>query len=112
MMDRIYTNWDNDVDLFKKFASRNGWWSKKSQNSSQSFTIEKDSETKKPTIIVDLQNWDDYFPYLDSLSYFNSETGELSNDLEAIRGNSDEIYSLQSTCGGWDVIETDSEDDQ
>jgi len=112
MMDRIYTNRDNDVDLFKKFASRNGWWSKKSQNSSQSFTIEKDSETKKPTIIVDLQKWDDEFPYLDSLSYFNSETGELSNDLEAIRGNSDEIYSLQSTGGGWDVIETDSEDDQ
>ena len=107
MMDRIYTNMDNDVDLFKKFASRNGWWSKKSQNSSQSFIIEKNSETKKPTIIVDLQKWDDKFPYLDSLSYFNSETGELSNDSDAIRAN----YSLQSTGGGWDEIQIDSDND-
>ena len=103
-MDRIYTAKDSDIDLFKKFADRNGWWSKKSQNSGSSFTIEKGSEVKRgQTIIVDLQKWDDEFPYLDSLMYLNNGTGELSNDGDSIKAN----YMLQSTGGGYDEIEED-----
>jgi hypothetical protein len=103
-MDRIYTAKDSDIDLFKKFADRNGWWTKKSQNSGSSFTIEKGSESKSnSTIIVDLQKWDDEFPYLDSLTYFNNGTGELSNDGDSIKAN----YMLQSTGGGYDEIEED-----
>jgi hypothetical protein len=106
MMDRIYTTNDSDIDLFKKFANKNDWWSKKVQNSSQHFTLEKGSEIKSsPTIIVDLQKWDDEFPYLDSLSYFNSETGELSNDGDSINAN----CVLNSTGGGYD--ELSNEDD-
>jgi hypothetical protein len=100
-MDRIYTAKDSDIDLFKKFADRNGWWTKKSQNSGNSFTIEKGSESKSnSTIIVDLQKWDDEFPYLDSLTYFNNGTGELSNDGDSIKAN----YMLQSTSGSYDTI--------
>jgi hypothetical protein len=100
-MDRIYTAKDSDIDLFKKFADRNGWWTKKSQNSGNSFTIEKGSESKSnSTIIVDLQKWDDEFPYLDSLMYFNNGTGELSNDGDSIKAN----YMLQSTSGSYDTI--------
>ena len=100
-MDRIYTAKDSDIDLFKKFADRNGWWAKKSQNSGNSFTIEKGSESKSnPTIIVDLQKWDDEFPYLDSLMYFNNGTGELSNDGNSINAD----YLLQSTSGSYDNI--------
>lgn len=100
-MDRIYTSNDSDVDLFKKYADRNGWWTKKSQNSGNSFTIEKGTETKSnPTIIVDLQKWDDEFPYLDSLMYFHSGTGELSNDGSSINAD----YMLQSTSGSYDTI--------
>jgi hypothetical protein len=103
-MDRIYTAKDSDIDLFKKFADRNGWWTKKSQNSGSSFTIEKGIESKSnSTIIVDLQKWDDEFPYLDSLMYFNNGTGELSNDGDSIKAN----YMLQSTGGGYDEIEED-----
>ena len=100
-MDRIYTSNDSDVDLFKKYADRNGWWTKRSQNSGNSFTIEKGTETKSnPTIIVDLQKWDDEFPYLDSLMYFQSGTGELSNDGSSINAD----YMLQSTSGSYDTI--------
>jgi hypothetical protein len=103
-MDRIYTAKDSDIDLFKKFADRNGWWSKKSQNSGSEFSIEKGSEVKRgQTIIVDLQKWDDEFPYLDSLMYLNNGTGELSNDGDSIKAN----YMLQSTGGGYDEIEED-----
>jgi hypothetical protein len=100
-MDRIYTAKDSDIDLFKKFADRNDWWSKKSQNSGSSFTIEKGNESKSnSTIIVDLQKWDDEFPYLDSLMYFNNGTGELSNDGDSIKAD----YMLQSTSGSYDNI--------
>jgi len=103
-MDRIYTAKDSDIDLFKKFADRNGWWSKRNQNSGSGFSIEKGAEVKStPTIIVDLQKWDDEFPYLDSLMYLNNETGEISNDGESIKAN----YLLQSTSGGYDEIEED-----
>ena len=103
-MDRIYTANDSDVDLFKKFSERNSWWCKRSQNSGDSFSIEKGSETKSnPTIIVDLQRWDDEFPYLDSLMYFNNETGELSNRGDSVKAN----YCLQSTSGGYDEIDSD-----
>ncbi len=106
-VDRIYTANDSDVDLFKKFAERNGWWTKRGQNSGSSFSIEKGSESKSnPTIIVDLQKWDDEFPYLDSLMYFNSETGELSNSAQSVKAN----YCLQSTGGGYDEIDPDDED--
>ena len=40
-MDRIYTAKDSDIELFKKFADRNGWWSKRGQNSGSTFTIER-----------------------------------------------------------------------
>lgn len=103
-MDRIYTSNDSDVDLFKKYADKNGWWAKRNQNSGNSFTLEKGAETKSnPTIIVDLQKWDDEFPYLDSLMYFNNGTGELSNDGDSIKAN----YMLQSTGGGYDEIKED-----
>lgn len=106
-MDRIYTTKDNDIDLFKKFAEKNGWWSKKSQNSSANFYIENGSESKSnQTIIVDLQKWDDEFPYLDSLMYLNSNTGELSNNGEAIKAT----YELQSTSGGYDDVSFDEDD--
>jgi len=107
-VDRIYTANDSDVDLFKKFAERNGWWTKRGQNSGSSFSIEKGSEVKSvPTIIVDLQKWDDEFPYLDSLMYFNTETGELSNNAEVVKAN----YCLQSTSGGYDEIYPDDDED-
>ena len=99
-MDRIYTNNDSDVDLFKKFADKNGWWHKKSQNSDRSFYAERGSETKEPIYVVDLQKWDDNFPYLDTLCYFNSGTGELSNDNEDISAD----YILNSTEGYYDEL--------
>jgi hypothetical protein len=104
-MDRIYTNRDSDVELFKKFAWKNGWWCKKSQNSSTSFTAELNGQTKSPTYIVDLKQWQGEFPYVDSLSYLNSKSGELSNSKYEI----DADYLLNDTGGGYDYVGDDEE---
>jgi len=102
-MDRIYTNNDSDVELFKQFAEKEGWWCKKVQNSNNTFTAQRGSALKDPTYTVDLQ-WADheYYPYVDTLSYFRlneldsrDASGVLSNDSDAIQPQ----YDLRDTEG-------------
>lgn len=84
-MDRIYTINQADEDLFKKYAAKNGWWAKESQNNDNDFTIVRGNESKdSPTIKVQLEvaNFD-YYPYLDSLSYINKKKKTLTNDDNA-----------------------------
>lgn len=105
-MDRIYTNRDSDVDLFKKFAEKNNWWYKSSQQSNYNFNVIKGQENKRPLYIVDLQKWDDEFPYLDSLQFFNNSTGELSNSRSEINAN----CQLDDTNGGYETLYTDDDE--
>jgi hypothetical protein len=103
-MDRIYTNNDSDVELFKQFAEKNGWWCKKTQNSSNNFTAQKGTSFKDPTYTVDLK-WADheYYPYVDTLSflsmngldYTKDPSGVLSNDSDVINTQ----YELRDTEG-------------
>jgi len=101
-MDRIYTVNQSDEDLFKKFAERNGWWAKESQNSQTGFTMVRGSEFKSEIIKVQLKNWDDYFPYVDSIPYF-TDSGILSND-----SGSEYSRVLNDT---WDFDEDNEDDD-
>jgi hypothetical protein len=109
-MDRIYTNNDSDVELFKQFAEKNGWWCKKTQNSSTNFTAQKGSAFKDPTYTVDLK-WaeHEYYPYVDTLCYLSMDltdsqmqrqgpSGIISNDSDLI----DYQYELRDTEGGRD----------
>jgi hypothetical protein len=106
-MDRIYTNRDSDVELFKKFAAKNGWWCKKSQNSSSRFSVELGNQSKNVEYIVDLKSWKGDYPYLDSLCYLNSDTGELSNSKWLISAD----YLLNDTSGGYESFDDDDDDD-
>lgn len=109
-MDRIYTINDSDESLFKKYAERNGWWCKSRQNSCTSFDIEMGAQKKSVgTLKVKLlRSYNDQYPYVDSLSYINSKTGELSNDKYSINAN----RQLNDTDGGYCYIgdEDDNED--
>jgi len=107
-MDRIYTNNDSDVDLFKQFAEKNSWWCKKNQNSGNVFTAQKGTQLKTPTYTVDLQ-WADheYYPYVDTLSYLKlnqldsrDSSGVISNDQDTI----DARYDLRDTEGDRDEL--------
>lgn len=104
-MDRIYTNNDSDVELFKKFATKNGWWNKKTQNSTSRITAERGTESKNPDYVVDLKVWKGDYPYLDSLCYLNSRSGELSNNLYEINAD----YFLNDTCGGYEYVGDDED---
>lgn len=105
LMDRIYTNNDSDVDLFKKFANKNNWWCKRNQSSSSNFTAERGNESKITDYIVDLKHWEEPYPYLDTLCYLNSGTGELSNSKEDV--SADRL--LNDTGGGYDYLDDDDE---
>ena len=107
-MDRIYTNNDSDVELFKQFAEKNGWWCKKVQNSSSNFTAQKGTAFKDPTYTVDL-NWADheYYPYVDTL-YFLRLNGIDSRDASGVLSNNPETigdsYELRDTEGDRDTV--------
>jgi len=108
-MDRIYTINDSDVELFKKFAEKNGWWCKNTQNSHSDFTGYKGGQLKNsPTYTVDLK-WaqHDYYPYVDTLSYLSlneldptDSSGVLSNDSDVINAQ----YKLKDTEGDRDPL--------
>lgn len=107
-MDRIYTNKDSDVDLFKQFAEKNGWWCKKSQNSETSFYAQRGTETKTPTYTVTLEKSDfDKYPYVDTLSYLNVKKNQISNKIKAIKAR----YELNDTDGDRYEIDDDDYDD-
>jgi hypothetical protein len=87
-MDRIYTYKDSDIDLFKFWGDENGYFYKVLQNTSYMsrdnffyrFDIKNKDQIKNEEIVVSLDDFDvDYYPYLDSLCYFNSEAGQISN---------------------------------
>jgi len=95
-MDRIYTYEDSDIELFKLFANKMGFWYKELQNTSYRnrdnfiyrFNIVNNNKVKNEDIIVKLDNHDvEFYPYLDSLCYFNTETGELSNNRFAVNAD-------------------------
>ena len=96
-MDRVYTRFDSDVDLFKQFAEKNGWWYKKSQSMEPSETITNGSESAgNPNIIVKLKDgtWD-YYPYCDTMCYLDTGDDTLTNREVGDR-------MLRDTGGGFD----------
>ena len=98
-MDRVYTRFDSDVDLFKQFAEKNGWWYKKSQSMEPSETITNGSESAgNPNIIVKLKDgtWD-YYPYCDTMCYLDTGDDTLTNREVGDR-------MLRDTGGGYDEM--------
>lgn len=105
-LDRVYTNNDNDIDLFHKFSDENSWWYKIRQSSRTDFVVKNNESSKEPVYVVDLKIWNlDSFPYLDSLAYFNSEEGVLCNNANVINAD----YLLNDTSGGYDYIGDDED---
>jgi len=106
-MDRIYYNNDSDVNLFKQYAERNGWWCKKNQNSESNFYAVKGSESKSPTYIVTLKHVNqDKYPYVDTLTYLNPKTGKLSNKKSPI----DAKFELDDTDGEYSRVYDEDDD--
>ena len=96
-MDRIYTMQDSDVELFKQFAEKQGFWCKRNQNMDQDESITDGKTTKQSRIKVKLDEFEFYeYPYLDTMSYLNENDGCLYNYA---KGDGKE---LRDTGGGYD----------
>jgi hypothetical protein len=79
-MDRIYTTQDADVELFKQFAEKNGWWFKKRQSMEPNEDLTDGNSVRKGTIEVKLDDADfGEYPYCDTICYIDSDTGMASN---------------------------------
>lgn len=100
-MDRIYTTYDSDVELFKQYAEKNNWWYKKSQTMEPGETITNGKSSKSAILTVKLTGsggtWDRY-PYMDTMCYLNQDSDTLTNsddeDLEIDR-------TFRDTDGGY-----------
>jgi len=79
-IDRIYTNDDSDVDLFKKYAEDKGWWYKSTQNSNTGFNASNGKTSKEAKYSVSLEKTRfEHYPYLDSFPYINFDEKKISN---------------------------------
>ena len=80
VMDRIYTNRDSDISLFKKFAQERGWIYKTSQDSyyHSQLTDGKTFFTKKYSISLDEVEFEKY-PYLDTMQFIYKWDKKISN---------------------------------
>jgi hypothetical protein len=98
-MDRIYTTFDSDTDLFKQYAQKNGWFYKDSQSMTPRENITNGTSTSKPEIIVKVDNADcDYYPYCDTMCFCFPSSNELRNTQDE---DDDSMRVLRSTEGEW-----------
>ena len=98
-MDRIYTTFDSDTDLFKQYAQKNGWFYKDSQSMTPREYITNGTSKSRPEIIVKLDNADcDYYPYCDTMCFCYTGSNELRNTQDE---DDDSMRVLRSTEGEW-----------
>lgn len=98
-MDRIYTIYDSDVELFRQYAKESGWYYKKYNNSDESAPIiSPDGLESTPSMVCQIREKLKNFPYLDTLKYYSPNTGLISNDRDLVSSGG-RVYELESTDG-------------
>lgn len=79
-MDRVYTSNDSDVELFKQFAEKNGWWYKTSQSMEPYTDITDGNTIKSAQIVANLGDVEcDKYPYMDTMCYISTDNSTVSN---------------------------------
>jgi hypothetical protein len=106
-MDRIYSNNDSDVDLFKQYAHKENWYHKPNQDSSDNYVIiGKEGRKDEGHLVINLKNSNevDYrkYPYLDTLKSFNRDSGQLTTECDS----GSNYITLEDTGGGWAEAES------
>ena len=102
VMDRVYTNSDSDVELFRQFAQDSGWWYKSNNNSSQTINAVGPEGQNIDSLVVQVQlhKRHENFPYMDTLKFYSPETGIMSNEDP----ESGVVYYCESTEGYYDKL--------
>jgi len=113
-LDRIYTSHDSDVELFKQYAEKNGWWYKKSQTMSPDEKLTNGSQDlSRPKIVCKVDDADPTgcYPYMDTMCFININDNLVGNSVDAVdpegdySGSYDEydgpIRCARTTDGEW-----------
>jgi hypothetical protein len=109
VMDRIYSSFSSDVSLFKKWADENNYLSKWEQNSKSHLFFDVKGECKKIKMKFKLEKSHfDWYPYIDTFTYFDYRRGVLHND----QYSPEWTYKLVQTDGGLEKVEYNEEDEE
>ena len=81
VMDRIYTVFDSDVYIFKRWARENGYISKYFQNAKSQNVLDINGAETYVNLSISLDNHLlEYYPYLDSFQFYDSKSGKFYNN--------------------------------
>jgi len=98
VMDRVYTNNDSDVELFRQYATDNGWWYKGNNNSGSAYNgVGPDGKEERLYCEIQLRKGHENFPYMDTMKYYYPATGIITNN----RKDTGFFYYLEDTDGEW-----------
>lgn len=100
-MDRIYTHFDSDVNLFRNYAKQNGWVTH--------YDNIKLKHDEMEYYLVDLENVDFYYyPYADTFYILDLDNKKVhsSNYIknDKVEGLSSNLISLKTSSGGYDAV--------
>jgi hypothetical protein len=91
-MDRVYTSFDYDQNIFFNYAIENGYMYRTSQTIDYKFMI--DSKEINPGIMIVTIRFANYYPFLDTIIHYDSKNQKLSNYKQYDK-------TLQDTGGKW-----------
>jgi hypothetical protein len=99
-MDRVYTRFDSDTNLFKEFAKKNGWWFKENQDMESNGYVTDGTQRKRPTIKVYLEkSKTGKLPYMDTLCFIDAKNKFCTNKSDLC--DDDHRRTARTTHGGW-----------
>ena len=101
-LDRIYTNKDSDVNLFREFAKKNNWYCKQNQQQGNVGIIEPSGNSIKDfyMLVTLTNNKFNRYPYMDTLKYYFPDTGILTN-IAPSKNKEIKCYKLETTNGAF-----------
>ena len=81
VMDRVYSFFDHQVDILKKWADENGYIYKWRQDAKSELYFLVDGKKKRLNLSVKLEkNTFETYPYLDTFKFYNVKEGRFSNN--------------------------------
>jgi len=106
-MDRIYTRFDEDVNMFIESAKKHGYLYKSKQTYGGEVPLidGRDGEQKWIKLVCNdfrKRNFSGY-PYIDTLQYYDMKNNILTNDVGIFTNNT--IAKLNKTDGGYTTFE-------
>lgn len=102
-LDRIYTSQDSDVYMFIDYAKKQGWLYKSSQTYGWEIdTIDtRDDSRSILTMGINLKKVNyDYYPYADTMQFYNSSAGKITNDRNKIKPDDRNKYKVLVSTDG------------